>query len=171
MSTYQPWIFAAIIAGAVSLGVAIWLYLWVNRQDAGSEKAQQVATWIREGSKSYLRRLYMALTLVAVALGIIIAIVFSFDIEHLGMGAVNINPSRGITMALAFVFGAICSAVAGYMGMSVAVSANVRSATAANESINRAFKVAFYAGSVMGLAMVGLAIIGMSVVYLITGDP
>ncbi|RLC90695.1 MAG: sodium-translocating pyrophosphatase [Chloroflexi bacterium] len=171
MSTYQPWIFAAIIAGVASLGVAIWLYLWVNRQDAGSERAQQVATWIREGSKSYLRRLYMALTLVAAALGIIIAIVFSFDIEHLGLEAVNINPSRGIAMALAFVFGAICSAVAGYMGMSVAVSANVRSATAANESINCAFKVAFYAGSVMGLAMVGLAIIGMSVVYLITGDP
>jgi K(+)-stimulated pyrophosphate-energized sodium pump len=171
MSTYQPWIFAAIIAGAVSLGVAIWLYIWVNRQDAGSEKAQEVATWIREGAESYLRRLYLALTLVAVALGIIIAIVFSFDIEHLGMETANINPSRGITMALAFLFGAICSAVAGYMGMTVAVSANVRSATAANEGIHRAFKVAFYAGSVMGLAMVGLAIIGMSVVYLITGDP
>jgi K(+)-stimulated pyrophosphate-energized sodium pump len=57
------------------------------------------------------------------------------------------------------------------MGMSVAVSANVRSAAAANESINRAFNVAFYAGSVMGLAMVGLAIIGMSMIYLVTGDP
>jgi K(+)-stimulated pyrophosphate-energized sodium pump len=57
------------------------------------------------------------------------------------------------------------------MGMSVAVSANVRSAAAANESINRAFNVAFYAGSVMGLAMVGLAIIGMSTIYLVTGDP
>ncbi|MCP4537604.1 MAG: sodium-translocating pyrophosphatase [Chloroflexi bacterium] len=171
MSTYQPWIFAAITAGVISLIVAVWLYFWVNRQDAGSERAQEVATWIREGSQSYLRRLYTALSLVAVALGIIIAIVFSFDIEHLGMGAVNVNPSRGITMALAFVFGAICSALAGYMGMTVAVSANVRSATAANESLHSAFQVAFYAGSVMGLAMVGLAIIGMSIVYLLTGDP
>ncbi|RLC88253.1 MAG: sodium-translocating pyrophosphatase, partial [Chloroflexi bacterium] len=74
-------------------------------------------------------------------------------------------------MALAFVAGAICSALAGYMGMTVAVAANVRSAAAANESINRAFQVAFYAGSVMGLAMVGLAVIGMSTIYLITGDP
>lgn len=171
MSISQPWIFAALIAGAVSLGVAIWLYIWVNWQDAGSEQAQEVASWIREGAKSYLRRLYLALTLVAVALGVIIAIVLSFEIEHAGIGAVAVNPSRGITMALAFVAGAICSATAGYMGMTVAVSANVRSAAAANESINRAFKVAFYAGSVMGLAMVGLAIIGMSVIYLITGDP
>ena len=171
MSMSQLWIFVAIIAGAVSVGVAIWLYIWVNRQDAGSEKAQEVASWIREGAKTYLRRLYLALTLVAVALGVVIAIVFSFDIEHLGTEAVAVNPSRGITMALAFVTGAVCSAIAGYMGMTVAVSANVRSAAAANESINRAFKVAFYAGSVMGLAMVGLAVIGMSIVYLITGDP
>jgi K(+)-stimulated pyrophosphate-energized sodium pump len=171
MSISQPWIFAAIIAGVVSLGVAIWLYIWVNRQDAGSEEAQEVATWIRDGARTYLRRLYLALTLVSVALGVIIAIVFSFDIEHVGMGAVALSPSRGITMAMTFVVGAICSAIAGYMGMTVAVSANVRSAAAANASLNRAFKVAFYAGSVMGLAMVGLAIIGMSVIYLMTGDP
>ena len=167
----ELWIFVAIFTGIVSVGVATWLYIWVNRQDAGSERAQEVASWIREGAKTYLRRLYLALTLIAVALGVIIAIVFSFDIEHLGMGAAAINPSRGITMALAFLAGAICSALAGYMGMSVAVTANVRSAAAANESINRAFKVAFYAGSVMGLAMVGLAIIGMGTIYLFTGDP
>jgi len=167
----QPWIFVAIFAGAVSVGVAAWLYRWVHRQDAGSPEAQEVASWIREGATTYLRRLYLALTLVAIGLGVIIAIVFSFDIEHLGTGAVHLDPLRGGGMALAFVAGGICSAIAGYMGMSVAVAANVRSATAAGESINRAFKVAFYAGSVMGLAVVGLAVIGMSTIYLITGDP
>jgi K(+)-stimulated pyrophosphate-energized sodium pump len=167
----ELWILVAIFAGIISVGVAIWLYIWVHRQDPGSEQAQEVASWIREGARTYLRHLYLALTLVAVALGIIIAIVFSFDIEHLGLKAVAVNPSRGIAMALAFVAGAICSAMAGYMGMNVAVSANVRSATAANEGINRAFQVAFYAGSVMGLAMVGLAVIGMSTIYLVTGDP
>jgi K(+)-stimulated pyrophosphate-energized sodium pump len=171
MLTHEPWIFVAIVSGVISVGVAVWLYLWVNRQDAGSERAQEVASWIREGAQSYLMRLYTALTLVAVVLGVVIAIVFSFDIENLGLEAVSLNPSRGITMALAFIGGAICSALAGYMGMSIAVSANVRSAQAANESIGRAFKVAFYAGSVMGLAMVGLAVIGMSAIYLITGDP
>jgi len=171
MPAPQLWILIAIVAGAVSVGVAAWLYGWVYRQDAGSKQAQEVASWIREGATSYLRRLYLALTLVAIGLGIIIAIVFSFDIEHLGTGAVNVSPLRGGEMALAFVGGAICSAIAGYMGMTVAVAANVRSATAANESINRAFQVAFYAGAVMGLAMVGLAVIGMSTIYLVTGDP
>ena len=171
MQIPQLWVVLALIAGVVSVGVALWLYRWVNRQDAGSERAQEVASWIREGARSYLRRLYSALTLVAVALGVIIALIFSFDVEHLGLGAINVSLLRGVEMAVAFVAGAICSAVAGYMGMTVAVSANVRSATAANESINRAFKVAFSAGSVMGLAMVGLAVIGMSTIYLLTGDP
>ena len=171
MQMSQLWVLLSILAGMISVGVSVWLYGWVNRQDAGSERAQEVASWIREGAKSYLRRLYLALTLVAVALGVIIAIVFSFDIENLGLGAVGVNPARGIEMALAFVAGAVCSAIAGYMGMTVAVSANVRSATAANESINRSFKVAFYAGAVMGLAMVGVAVIGMGTIYWLTGDP
>jgi len=165
------WLILAIVAGLISLGVAVWLYFWVHRQDPGTEKAQEVASWIRDGAKTYLRRLYTALTLVAIALGIVIAVVFSFDIGHIGMGDIDVSVSRGITMALSFILGAVCSAIAGYMGMTVAVAANVRSATAANVNLNKAFKVAFYAGSVMGLAMVGLAIIGMSSVYWITRDP
>jgi K(+)-stimulated pyrophosphate-energized sodium pump len=171
MPTPQTWAFMALLAGLVSVGAAVWLYTWVNRQDAGSERGQEVASWIRDGARSYLYRLYRALALVALILGALIAILFSFDIQNLGTEAVSLDPSRGITMALAFVVGALCSAVAGYMGMTVAVSANVRTAAAANESINRAFRVAFYAGSVMGLAMVGLAIIGMSTIYMLTGDP
>ncbi|MFW6135767.1 MAG: sodium-translocating pyrophosphatase [Chloroflexota bacterium] len=165
------WAISALFAGLISVGAAVWFYRWVQRQDAGSEKAQEVASWIREGARTYLQRLYLALTVVSIGLGIIIAIVFGFDIENLGTGAAALAPGRGFSMALAFVAGAICSAVAGYMGMSIAVEANVRSATAAQESLSRAFKVAFYAGSVMGLAMVGLAVIGMSVIYLLTGDP
>ena len=171
MQLTQPWLIVALISGIASVGVAAWFYRWVLKQDAGSDRAQEVASWIREGSITYLRRLYMALTLVAVALGIIIAIVFSFDIKHLGTGIVGVNPLRGGAMALAFVGGAICSAIAGYMGMTVAVAANVRSAAAAADTLNRAFKVAFYAGAVMGLAMVGLAVSGMSVIMMLTGDP
>ena len=164
------WLIIAIVLGVISVGVAVWLYFWVMRQDPGSERAREVASWIRTGSTTYLRRLYLALTLVAIGLGIIIAIVFSFDIANLGLGDIEILPGRGITMALSFLTGAICSAVAGYMGMSVAVAANVRSATAAEHGINKAFRVAFYAGAVMGLAMVGMAAVGMSTVFLVTGS-
>jgi K(+)-stimulated pyrophosphate-energized sodium pump len=142
----------------------------VKKQDPGTEKAQEVASWIREGAQTYLKRLYTALSIVAVILGFIIAIVFSFDLGDLAGGGAAIVPSNGISMAIAFIAGSLCSAVAGYMGMGIAVEANVRTATAANESLNKAFRLSFYAGSVMGLAMVGLAVLGMSVIYLITGS-
>jgi len=171
MWTSELWLLIAILAGALSVAVAFWLYRWVHRQDAGSQRAQEVASWIREGAASYLRRLYLALGLVAVGLGIVIAIVFSFDIENLGLKVMHLDPLRGLAMALAFVAGAVCSAIAGYMGMTVAVAANVRTAVAANRSLNHAFQVSFYGGAVMGLATVGLAVIGMSTVYLLTSDP
>nr|MBC7245581.1 sodium-translocating pyrophosphatase [Chloroflexota bacterium] len=167
----QLWVFTAALAGAVSVGTAIWLYRWVEQQDPGPARAQEIASWIREGSTSYLRRLYLALGLLAIGLGIVIALVFSFDIEHLGLKTIQFEPLRGTSMALAFVTGALCSAVAGYMGMRVAVSANVRTAAAAGESLSRAFRVSFNGGAVMGLATVGLGLVGMSVTYLLSGDP
>lgn len=164
----QTWLIVGILSGLVSVAVALYLFFWVKRQDAGSERAQQVAGWIRDGAASYLKRLYTALTLVAVVLGFVIGIVFSFDLTQLGTGSVDINPSNGLIMAGAFVFGALCSALAGYMGMTVAVQANVRSAVGVQDNLNRGFRVAFFAGAVLGLAMVGLAVIGMSVIFLLT---
>jgi len=159
--TETIWLVVSLVAGTISVGVAIGLYVWVNKQDPGTEQAQKVAAWIRQGAISYLKKLYMALLLVAVVLAVIIAIVFG----------IQKNAVYGIEIAGAFMAGAILSAVAGYMGMTVAVAANVRSATAANKGLNPAFNVAFKAGSVMGLAMVGIAVIGMSVIYLLFRQP
>ncbi len=170
MST-QNWLLIGVGAGLISVAVALYLFFWVKKQNAGSKKAQEVARWIKEGASSYLKKLYTSLGLVAIILGFIIALVFSFNLGDLSNSQVTINSSEGLKVAITFVFGALCSAVAGYLGMSVAVEANVRSATAAEKSLNQAFRVAFYAGSVMGLAMVGLAVIGMSTIFLITNDP
>jgi K(+)-stimulated pyrophosphate-energized sodium pump len=155
------WLVVSLVAGIVSIGVALGYYFWVNKQDPGTEQAKKVAAWIRQGAISYLKRLYMALLLVAVVLAVIIAIVFG----------IQKNAVYGVEMAGAFLAGSILSAVAGYMGMTIAVSANVRSATAANKGLNPAFNVAFKAGSVMGLAMVGVAVIGMSVIYWLFRQP
>lgn len=166
----QLWLFISIGASLLSIGVALYLFYWVKQQTPGSEKAQEVASWIREGSQTYLKRLYFTLAMVSVVLGFVIAIVFSFDLSLAAKGEVNLQPLNGIQMAVSFVVGALCSAVAGYLGMGVAVEANVRTATAANESINKAFRLSFYAGAVMGLAMVGLAVLGMSLIFILTGD-
>ncbi len=164
------WLFISIGASVLSIAVALYLYFWVKRQTPGTEKAQEVASWIREGAQTYLRRLYIALTVVALVLGFIIAVIFSFDLTEIASGSADLNPAKGISMAVAFVGGAVCSAIAGYMGMGIAVEANVRTATAANDSLNKAFRLSFYAGSVMGLAMVGLAVLGMTIIFLWTGE-
>ena len=167
---YQTWLIVGIAGGAISIAVAVYLYFWVLRQDPGSEKAQQVAGWIRSGANTYLKRLYTALASLALVLGIIIALIFSFNFETIGTTGVQIQPGMGVVMAACFIIGALSSAVAGYMGMRVAVEANVRTATAAQKSLQQAFRLSFYAGAVLGLAMVGLAVIGMSLIFMLTKD-
>jgi len=158
------WLFIGMGLGVVSFSLALVVYQWVKKQDAGTEKAQKIAKAIKDGAWAYLRRLYGTLTGVAIVMGIILSIVFSLQGEGFGL-------ARGLETAAAYVIGAFCSAIAGYLGMSVAVRANVRTATAAKISLNKAFDVAFRSGSVLGLAMVGIAVFGMSLIYYLTGDP
>ena len=160
----QVWLYLGMGLGIVSFCIALIIYQWVKKQDAGSERAKKITKAIKEGAWAYLRRLYGALALVAIVFGIILAIVFSF--ENGGFGLL-----RGLETAGAYIVGALCSAVAGYLGMSVAVRANVRTAVAAQSSLNKAFDVAYRAGAVLALAMVGIAVFGMSLIYLLTGDP
>jgi len=167
---YLNWLYVGIAGGVISIAVAIYLYFWVMRQDPGSERAQKVASWIRSGANTYLKRLYTALASLALILGIVIALIFSFNFENLATTGIVIEPGSGAIMAACFVVGALCSAIAGYMGMRVAVEANVRTATAAQKSLQQAFRLSFYAGSVLGLAMVGLAVIGMSLIFILTGE-
>ena len=154
------WLIFNIVAGLISVGVAVVVFNWVKKQDPGTARAQKVAKWIKDGAASYLKMLYTALGGLTLAMSVVLIIVFGIQ-ESFGYG---------FTMAVTFIFGAFCSSVAGYMGMMIAVEANVRSATAAEKGLNPAFNIAFKAGSVMGLAMVGLGIIGMTLVYLITGS-
>ena len=117
--TDTAWLIVGIVCGLVSIGMAVWLYLWVHRQDPGTPQARKVAAWIREGAISYLKKLYRALLMLAAIIALLLFIVF-------GLG--NKDPGYGLKMSLAFLMGALLSSVAGYMGMSIAVEANVRSA-------------------------------------------
>ncbi|NLF61799.1 MAG: sodium-translocating pyrophosphatase [Lentisphaerae bacterium] len=154
------WLYAGLIGGALSILAALAAYKNVLKYDAGSARAQEIAGWIRAGASTYLKLLYKTLIALAIILGIILAIVFS-GVE---------KQNHGLLTAGAFAFGALCSALAGWLGMKVAVEANVRTAVACKEGVPEGFSVAFKAGSVMGLAMVGVAVFGMSLLYLIWED-
>ena len=172
----NSWLFLAIGLGFVSLGYALYLYSWVSRQEAGGPREREIAGYIQEGARAYLGKLYGTLAKLVVALAIIIAVIFSLDMlecvkTHHLVGLKAPKQLEGIWTAIAFISGSVCSSLAGYLGMSIAVKANLRSAVAAKVGLNPAFKVAFYAGAVLGMAMVGTAVIGISVIYLLTGDP
>ncbi|MHB1296474.1 MAG: sodium-translocating pyrophosphatase [Anaerolineae bacterium] len=147
------WEAVAIVAGLVSIGIAAYLYRWVMSRANENKTMQDFSVAVQQGAAAYLKRLYQVLgVLVAV-----IAIILVFAI--------------GWQSAVAFIIGSICSGAAGYAGMYIATRANARVAWAARSGLKKAFPVGFYAGGVMGFAVVGLALIGMSALYLIFGNP
>jgi K(+)-stimulated pyrophosphate-energized sodium pump len=157
----QDWLLIAPIAGFISILAAIYLYFYVSRQDSGNEKMQEISGAIKEGANAYLRRQNKTLAVFVTIVAIVLLIAFW-------------NPSdiiQGPSRALAYVLGSICSGLAGYFGMNVALKANSRTANAARSGLDKAFPTAFYAGAVMGLSVVGIALIGISGLYLIFRDP
>ena len=156
----MDWLIIAPLAGLASIAFSIYLYLYVNKQDSGNPKMQEIAAAIKEGATAYLKRQNMALAVFVVIMAIIIGIAFGYK-----------NPGLGISMALAYMFGSFCTALASFFGMSAAIRTNVRTASAARNGLKHAFPVAFYGGAVMGLSIVGLALLGISLLYYIYRDP
>jgi K(+)-stimulated pyrophosphate-energized sodium pump len=133
----------------VAIGFGVGLTLWLLRLPAGTERMQAIAKAIQEGASAYLRRQYTTIAGVAIVLFLLIG--FWND---LGWGT-----------AIGFLIGAVLSASAGFIGMNVAVRANVRTAEAAKRGVAPALRVAFSAGSVTGLLVVGLGLLGVAGYY------
>jgi K(+)-stimulated pyrophosphate-energized sodium pump len=153
------WTIAPITA-AVSILVAIYLYFYINKQSSGTKQMQEISNAIHEGANAFMKVEFKYLAIFVAVLAVILTFIPM-------VADIGLSPLMGI----AFVFGSVCSAVAGVLGMTVALKANVRSANAAKEGLNKAFPIAFRGGAVMGLAVVGLALLGLSLVYALTGDP
>lgn len=141
----------AIAASILALIYAGYLVKKVLSLKTGTNTMQEIATSIQEGASAYLNRQYKTIAIFAIVIFIIIAIV-------LPSGAFNNN----WLIAIGFLGGALFSGIAGYIGMSISVRANVRTANAAKKDLNEALKTAFQGGSVTGMAVVGLALLGVS---------
>lgn len=146
--------FLAPALAVVALLFAFYKIAFVSKQDAGTERMKEIAAAINDGAKAFLFAEYKILAIFVVVLFIAIG---------LGLGS-------WIT-AFCFLFGALFSILAGYIGMNVATKANVRTANAARTSgMNKALSIAFSGGSVMGMCVVGLGLLGASVLFLIFED-
>jgi len=142
-------VWIATISGIIGLGFAGFLAYFVLRQDEGTEQVKQISAAIKEGAITFLNREYRILGIFVIVIAIVLGVI----------------PNLGWWASLAFVFGAICSAVAGYVGMNIAVRANGRTATAAQKSLNEGLKVAFRGGGVMGMCVVGIGLVGLTILY------
>ena len=129
--------------------------IWITKQEVGNEKMATIANNIAKGAMSFLKAEYRILSIFVVCLAVLLYIKGS-----------NEEGSHGM-VAVSFVVGAICSALAGFIGMRVATKANVRTTNAARISLGKAMEVAFTGGSVMGLGVVGLGIMGLSGLFMI----
>jgi K(+)-stimulated pyrophosphate-energized sodium pump len=157
--------FVAPAAAILSVLTGFYILRFVKRQDPGTERMQFVSGAIKQGAKAFLNRMYRTLALFVVGMATVLFIFLPHPIWATS------DPLANITLSAAYVFGSVCSALAGYLGMDVATDANVRSASAARKGITQAFPIAFRGGAVMGLSVVGIALLGVSVVYFMTGDP
>ncbi|HEY4712115.1 MAG TPA: sodium-translocating pyrophosphatase [Dehalococcoidia bacterium] len=147
-------VWICIIVGLVGIAAVAYFVRYVLRQDEGSPRLKEISAAIREGGLAFIHREYRTLAIVVVVVAIILAVV----------------PALGWRIAVAFVFGAICSMGAGYAGMNMALRTNARTCAAAQKSLNQGLRVSFRGGAVMGLTVVSIGIIGLSILYLIWHD-
>ncbi|NOR73342.1 MAG: sodium-translocating pyrophosphatase [Mariprofundaceae bacterium] len=144
-------VLALAIITACGVGAVIYAWKsieWVERQDAGNERMQEIAGTIEIGARAYLRRQYRTILMV----GVVFTLLLAWSI--------------GLGTAAGFVVGALLSAAAGFIGMHISVKANVRTAAAARRGRNAALQVAFRGGAVTGLMVVGLGLIGVVLFFI-----
>ncbi len=141
--------------GVVALFYTFIKSSWVSKQPAGNEKMQTISGHIADGAMAFLKAEYRILTYFVIVVAILLGI----------MGYSNANSHWSI--GVAFVFGAVFSATAGFIGMKIATKSNVRTAEAAKTSLAKALKVSFTGGSVMGMGVAGLAVLGLGALFLI----
>ena len=128
---------------------------WVSKQKVGNEKMARIASNIADGAMSFLKAEYKILSIFVAAVAVLLFFKGQAEVGSNGMVAVS------------FIVGAICSALAGFIGMKVATKANVRTTNAAQTSLGKALEVAFAGGAVMGLGVVGLGVLGLSGLFAI----
>ena len=160
---FEPWLIAPI-ASIISILAGLYFYYYIDKQDSGTDKMKEIAGLIKEGSKTFLKREYSILAVFVAVVGTLLGIILP---EPIWLSA---NPIENISLSLAYFFGAIFSALAGYVGMDIATKANTKAAFAAKKGLNKAFPIGFRGGAVMGLAVVGFSLLGVSIVYFLTGD-
>ncbi|GAB4478586.1 MAG: sodium-translocating pyrophosphatase [Thermoflexibacter sp.] len=149
-------VYSLPIFGIIGLLYVAWRSAWVAKQDVGSQKMADIAARIAEGAMAFLKAEYRVLAIFVVSVAILLG--------------VSAGDNSSPLVAVSFVLGAFCSALAGFIGMRVATKANVRTTNAARTGLSKALEVAFIGGSVMGMGVVGLGVLGLGTLFIVYGN-
>ncbi len=156
----QGWLVFIVLLSVLSLGVAAALTVYVLRQDTGTEHMQSISNAIKEGAEAFLRRQYMTIS----GLTVVLAAIIFFGYWQ-GKGDLTL----AWRTTVAFLVGAVFSGIAGFSGMFVSIRANIRTASAARSSLNRALQIALRGGAVTGLAVVAMSLLGVGGLFYFFG--
>lgn len=148
-------VYALPAFGIVGLIFVMWKSAWVSKQDEGDAKMAKIAKHIATGAMAFLKAEYKILSIFVV----VVAVLLAFK----GANEADSSPF----VAFSFIVGALCSGLAGFLGMKVATKANVRTTQAARTSLGKALEVAFTGGSVMGMGVVALGVLGLSLLFIL----
>ena len=159
-------LYLSIVAGVIALAFAAYLAWKIMQSDEGSEQVRFIGNAIREGAMAFLSREYRLLAVFVVIVFVILWVFIDFDVLDKVEGDGEVIPGT----AISYLVGAVGSALAGFIGMSIAVRANTRTTVQAQTGLNPALRIAFNSGTVMGASVVGIGLIGITVVYLIFQD-
>src|SRR5262249_50777024 len=153
-------ILLVMLISVLSLGFAWYLARWVLAADDGTPEMQAIASAIKEGAEAFLARQNRTILMIGLGVAVLIFILYA------GVRpATPHDPATPFNMAIAttlsFVFGALCSGIAGYVGMFVSIRANLRTASAVRTSLNRGLQIALRGGAVSGLFVVAMSLLGV----------
>ncbi|MCM8817858.1 MAG: sodium-translocating pyrophosphatase [Candidatus Omnitrophica bacterium] len=148
-----------MLVSIAGIAIAFLFAFEILRKDSGNEKMQEIASAIREGAGAFLKRQYTTIAILSIALAIIIFLIY----------AATGKMTYGWHTSIAFILGALCSSISGYVGMYISVRSNSRAASAAGRSMNEALVTALRGGAVSGILVVALSLLGVSGIFLLYG--
>src|SRR5258705_6592563 len=154
------YLWIALLVGILALGAALMLARAVIASDTGTPEMRAISDAIREGAEAFLRRQYTTIGGIAAALAVVVFVGYHMSPR---------TSPYALKTVISFLVGAVCSGLAGYTGMYCSIRANIRTASAARTSLNKALQMALRGGAVTGLVVVALSLLGVGTLFLFFG--
>jgi K(+)-stimulated pyrophosphate-energized sodium pump len=163
----QEGLLLALILGfsILGLGTAWWLATWVLKKDTGTEKMRQISDAIKEGAEAFMARQFKTIIYLAVGFAIVLFAGYAFVRGHQAFDPISTATGLAFWITLSFVLGALCSLVAGYIGMWISIRANIRTAAGTMRSVHDGVQLALRGGAVSGLLVVAMSLLGVGGLY------